>query len=1426
MKTIGMILLAAGIVFSPNRLHAQTALVGSFNNDLAPAQPAQPDSIVQVTAEAEGLSQVDPSSLPFFASCWWTVFPDGGPVPMPCPPQDLSVPIYEIVDGSYLVDETGGAVSVSTPRISAMHAATTASVASAVERQGNAIADLIEQVQETTFEQTLTMAFGMDAPSLPAFGDSGTNTYTPQGGSFTIPNYGTNLWIAQVNITNGYLDGIGTNTLANVQYEIQSRTNLAQTDWQSEGFIVGSEITNWTPLSVAQGNRTNLFIRLQSGQSSDGSGLPDWWELEYFGYTGVDPYADPMGDGYSNLQKFQNGWNPHIFYTPTAPQGVTASLHLANDNATVSWLPSLGTVTGYTLEKTDGNLGTVQDFNISANTTSYLDALSNDLFDGNNYDVSYQVMANYANGNRSSWSTSVALQQQTLSALIIPGTNGTSYLAISGSTANASIIRLVFTDGFAMQNGDTSFNYTKDVPVSSFTNGLAMLPSGWEPPLTDSYGYAGYNVGAETVDASGNPGGISLVSPYDEAYYDIYGNYLGGDGNSAPEWGHTFYDGRVQLKQNLTFLLRAATISQAFSLLPTNFDSAFSLQTNYAYSSFNMVGSSYRNGIDDESVENVLAPFELNYFFRNFTYDASALNTFGYVTNGFSYSYNDWYLLNPPAYQFQAPLGGATNFSALLGTNQTRWLAAGSYIISQSGADIGIPNTFSMSSNVKNIFGLPFLSAQIAQASSTNLLSLNYLSAGSSFVPDANDFSWVYYPETAQPIYETVEYDFWAPFNAQKSWDTFSESWSLRVFLTPNKDNSVSFPDLIPGMDGFSPTNKSRIMIMPVGREIKIAGYAKLAIQNGCSNKFAYLGQYFDKAYTTDTNGIATTNTTGVLSPYGDFFATQPGPASLVTMPDVDTGQRGTNIVHCISLNVDKNHDGTIDLSFSGPDVTSQSSPMEFWINNDNDGTGVGQDIDAPNLPDSANDVIQSTRDLEDFARIWICGVPSGDVMDGYQVTLSFQNCVGSPSIKLFASHDDNGGNGYLTDSNIAERYVGSIMNDFSLGTVSVNTNYVFPYLNFYNGGTKCLLFEGVTAGAGELVMTITDSNSNTIAQTGVWLDLHDVKDFIEQAIITNNISGAVSNWTSGVESIQPATTFGLGNDTNLIVLVHGINVSPWDSLTDSETVYKRLYWAGFQGAFATVKWPCEFFNAWTALTLDTTVFNRSEVKAYKASSALTNYLGNLRSRFAGYRLNILAHSQGNAVVSEAIKRGFQFDSYVLTQGAIPDSAYDINAPTYNGLTNADYVYGPTPEWQPMGYRGVYTNISGTVVNFYNANDPVLSVWQNDQGAAKPNVPATPYTYFGGIAEYDPAFGSSYIVTDPEESRAFVSRSRTLAIGQSGPASRHGVIQSGVNLNTQFGFNDSFPGDHSAQWVWPIQTTILYYSTVLSVCNISTPQEQ
>ena len=53
------------------------------------------------------------------------------------------------------------------------------------------------------------------------------------------------------------------------------------------------------------------------------------------------------------------------------------------------------------------------------------------------------------------------------------------------------------------------------------------------------------------------------------------------------------------------------------------------------------------------------------------------------------------------------------------------------------------------------------------------------------------------------------------------------------------------------------------------------------------------------------TNGIVTTNTTGVVSPYGDFFPTQPGMVAMVTMPDIDTDAQGTGVVRVVSLNAD-----------------------------------------------------------------------------------------------------------------------------------------------------------------------------------------------------------------------------------------------------------------------------------------------------------------------------------------------------------------------------------------------------------------------------------------------------------------------------------------------------------------------------------------
>ena len=83
------------------------------------------------------------------------------------------------------------------------------------------------------------------------------------------------------------------------------------------------------------------------------------------------------------------------------------------------------------------------------------------------------------------------------------------------------------------------------------------------------------------------------------------------------------------------------------------------------------------------------------------------------------------------------------------------------------------------------------------------------------------------------------------------------------------------------------------------------------------------------------------------------------------------------------------------------------------------------------------------------------------------------------------------------------------------------------------------------------------------------------------------------------------------------------------------------------------------------------------------------------------------------------------------------------------------------------------------------------------------------------ILHKTPYITGDYTVTDPQESRAMVSRSRTRPIGQSPPESGHGVIQSGIDLHVRYGFDKAFPDDHSAQWTRPIQKTLLYYNQIL-----------
>ncbi|HEX9046645.1 MAG TPA: PA domain-containing protein, partial [Verrucomicrobiae bacterium] len=71
-------------------------------------------------------------------------------------------------------------------------------------------------------------------------------------------------------------------------------------------------LTNVTPVAalagkVATGGRLNLWRTVDANTN----GLPDWWEVQYFGSLGASlPAADPDHDGANNLAEYLAGTNP------------------------------------------------------------------------------------------------------------------------------------------------------------------------------------------------------------------------------------------------------------------------------------------------------------------------------------------------------------------------------------------------------------------------------------------------------------------------------------------------------------------------------------------------------------------------------------------------------------------------------------------------------------------------------------------------------------------------------------------------------------------------------------------------------------------------------------------------------------------------------------------------------------------------------------------------------------------------------------------------------------------------------------------------------------------------------------------------------------------------------------------------------------
>lgn len=583
--------------------------------------------------------------------------------------------------------------------------------------------------------------------------------------------------------------------------------------------------------------------------------------------------------------------------------------------------------------------------------------------------------------------------------------------------------------------------------------------------------------------------------------------------------------------------------------------------------------------------------------------------------------------------------------------------------------------------------------------------------------------------------------------------------------------------------------------------------------------------------------------------------------------------------LHVLAAAVDMNRDGNI--SFAGDDQTTATEPLRFWVNDDKDigHTVDGSDWEEDDVPDkTAEDrstaVIDCKRDLEDFLlfKINVASLTGliGDDDDELQMKIRINGTgANTPSIRLYPSlwNDIR----YLTDESDAQAQIAGVYGNSVMSvnsTAQMISSDIWSHANStsstLNGEHNLrMLLEGEAVGEGEIIVELHYDGEMIAEFNPIHIDLRKAEDLYQTwscgEVTAAGVDYSSATWpAAAVTKIKGATAPAPATEEqkDLIVFVHGWNMLPTDKPDFANTMYKRLWHAGYKGCFASFQWPTFWYSEQHGGNIPVTNypnphnFNGSELRAWNSAPALKELIKTLAPQYSvggKSKIKLYAHSMGNIVAGEALRllkdEGLNnhVSHYVAAQAAISAHAYD-NTTANQGLNMKENpnIYGhywqpgvtsAPHRWRAEGRPSYFSPMempSGTKFFLHhNSGDYALNKWKINNTLK----PSSNYIYLdqravASFVRYNSTISFNYtklgIFSDRYEIFSWAAQADSLALGAEPATGGKFKPADKLKLNdSPFNF-DSSAKCHSAQFRSFIQKRWDYWLRTIEQLEITT----